>query len=168
MLYSNSTTPVSSAVLQNSTNGMLDFQPHFARSLPVQLLIGGIVLTLSFILLVHLCFTWQYHWPLGRINWILQFTGACSLLLNVTFILWIVLTALSEKSREWPYMFEYIAIDVPRISSWSIPEIVAWFVMEAATSALVAVSVFISTIYRGSTLHRSRIFNFSHFYTPRN
>lgn len=38
------------------------------------------------------------------------------------------------------YMFEYIAIDVPRISTWTIPEIAAWYVMEATTSALVAIT----------------------------
>lgn len=123
-----------------TSDPFLMYQPHFARSLPVQLLITGIVLTLTTTLLIHLCFTWQYHWPLARINWILQFTGACTLLFNIAAYLYVVLTALSNKSKEWPYMFEYVAIDVPRLSSWSIPEIAAWYAMEATTEALVAVS----------------------------
>lgn len=118
----------------------LQYQPHFARSLPVQLLLTGVVLTLTTTLLVQLFFTWQYHWPLARINWMLQFTGVCTLLLNITSILYVVLAALAEKSKQWPYMFEYVAIDVPRVGSWTTPEIAAWYVMEAATSALASVS----------------------------
>jgi hypothetical protein len=99
----------------------------------------GVVLTLTTTLLIQLCFTWQYHWPLARINWILQFTGVCTLLINILAIMFVVLTALMQTSKQWPYMFEYIAIDVPR-GSWSIPETAAWYVMEACTSALASVS----------------------------
>lgn len=53
-------------------------------------------------------------------------------------ILYVVLTALAATSRQWPYMFEYVAIDVPRLSLWSIRDIAAWYVMEAATSVLVS------------------------------
>ncbi|KAF8514648.1 hypothetical protein BU17DRAFT_52449, partial [Hysterangium stoloniferum] len=123
-----------------TSDPFLFFQPHFARSLPIQLLITGIVLTLTTTLLIQLCFTWQYHWPLARINWTLQFTGTCTLLINTIAILYVVLTALSQKSKEWPYMFEYIAIDVPLLTSWDIPEIAIWYVMEAATSALVSMT----------------------------
>ncbi|GJJ08604.1 hypothetical protein Clacol_002823 [Clathrus columnatus] len=55
-------------------------------------------------------------------------------------ILYVVLMALAATSRQWPYMFEYVAIDVPRLSLWTIPEIAAWYVMEAATSALVSIT----------------------------
>lgn len=120
----------------------LQYQPQFSHSLPVQLLITGIVLALTAVLLIHLCFTWQYHWPLARVNWTLQFTGGCTLLINIMAILYVVLTALAATSRQWPYMFEYVAIDVPRLSFWSIPEIAAWYVMEAATTVLVCVSSF--------------------------
>ena len=57
-------------------------------------------------------------------------------------IMFVVLNALAAKSKEWPYMFEYVAIDVPRIGYWSVPEIAAWYVMEACTSALASVSFF--------------------------
>ncbi|KIJ31263.1 hypothetical protein M422DRAFT_783817 [Sphaerobolus stellatus SS14] len=133
----NNTT--SSKLPQNySEDPFLQYQPHFARSLPVQLLIIGTVFALTSILIIHLGFTWQYHWPLGRVNWILQFTGASTLLLNVLAIILVVMNALVDKSRTWPYMFEYVAIDVPRLGSWSVAEVAAWYVMEAATSTLVS------------------------------
>ncbi|KAF8511523.1 hypothetical protein JB92DRAFT_2934067 [Gautieria morchelliformis] len=123
-----------------TSDPFLQYQPQFAHSLPAQLLMTGVVLTLTTTLLIQLCFTWQYHWPLARINWILQFTGVCTLLINILAIMFVVLSALMETSKQWPYMFEYIAIDVPRSDSWSIPEIAAWYVMEACTSALASIT----------------------------
>ena len=40
---------------------ILKYRPDFSRSLPVQILITGIVLTLTSVLLLHLLFTAQYH-----------------------------------------------------------------------------------------------------------
>ncbi|KAF8584304.1 hypothetical protein K439DRAFT_1660817 [Ramaria rubella] len=132
-----------------ASDPFLQYQPHFSLSLPVQLLFGGIVLTLTTTLLIQLCFTWQYHWPLARVNWILQFTAVCTLLLNIMANLYVVLTALAEKSKQWPYMFEYVAIDVPRVSAWTTPEVAAWYVMEAGTSALASIThiQFLSFLY---------------------
>ena len=123
-----------------TSDPFLEFKPQFAHSLPVQLLMTGVVLTLATTLLIQLCFTWQYHWPLARINWTLQFTAVCTLLINIVAIMFVTLTTLDAKSTQWPYMFDYVAIDVPRVGFWSIPEIAAWYVMEACTSALASVS----------------------------
>jgi hypothetical protein len=76
---------LSSTMAQNESSGydsdpILQFRPTFVESLPVQILLTGVVLTLVVILLLHLLFTTQYHWPLAHVNYMLQLTGVVTLL----------------------------------------------------------------------------------------
>ena len=134
-------------------NPILQHQPEFARSLPVQILLNGIVLTLTTVLLIHLLFTTQYHWTLAPVNYSLQLAGVLSLLTSLIATLSVVLTGSFEDTQVWPYMIKYIAKDVPPSSSysnitadepfestqWTTAELAAWYAMDATTSALVQV-----------------------------
>ncbi|KAJ7072763.1 hypothetical protein C8F01DRAFT_1105137 [Mycena amicta] len=116
-------TSLNSSFLTNSTeeygeDPYLKYRPAFARSLPVQILLTGVVLTLVAVLFIHLIFTAQYHWPLAPVNY----------------------------SQHWPYMLSYVAVNVPPSDSdtttngWSLAEKATWFVMNASTSGLIQIT----------------------------
>lgn len=153
---------LSSVMAQNNTtetgypsDPILKYRPPFAQSLPVQVLLTGIVLTLVAVLFLHLIFTAQYHWPLARTNYILQLTGVTTLLISLIATLYVVFTATVEQSQHWPYMLSYLAVDMPQISNsssinstdpilinqhvWSTAETATWVVMNATASVIVQV-----------------------------
>ncbi|KIJ15573.1 hypothetical protein PAXINDRAFT_163035 [Paxillus involutus ATCC 200175] len=135
---------------------ILKYRPPFAQSLPVQVLLTGIVLTLVAVLFLHLIFTAQYHWPLARTNYILQLTGVTTLLISLIATLYVVFTATVEQSQHWPYMLSYLAVDMPQISNsssinstdpilinqhvWSTAETATWVVMNATASVIVQIT----------------------------
>jgi hypothetical protein len=126
---------------------MLRYQPDFALSLPIQVLMTSITLTLVVVLLIQLMFTAQYHWPLAKANFLLQLSGVISLLISLVATLVIILQCVYERSREWPYMISYIAIPIPpdplnkqSLLEWTYAQQVAWTIMEAVVSGLVHVS----------------------------
>ncbi|KAJ8520174.1 hypothetical protein ONZ45_g2964 [Pleurotus djamor] len=123
----------------------LQYKPAFARSLPVQILLTGIVLTLVAVLFIHLIFTAQYHWPLAPVNYVLQMSGVITLLISLIATLHVVLSATLDESKNWPYMFSYMAVNVPPADAslgsdteegrqWTIAEKATWLVMNASTS----------------------------------
>lgn len=127
----------------------LEFRPPFARSLPVQILLTGIVLTLTAVLFIHLMFTAQYHWPLAPVNYVLQLSGVTTLLISLIATIHVVLSASRDESQTWPYMLSYIAVDVPpdiedNPTEWSIAERATWLVMTASTSGLIQVRLLFS------------------------
>ncbi|CAG8589092.1 9814_t:CDS:2 [Acaulospora colombiana] len=113
----------------------LDYQPAFAYSLPVQFLLTGAILAVCIILLIHLVFTVPYHWPLARLNYVLQMAGVCSLLLNLGITLSVILSDVHATSREWPYMLNYVAVDVP-LTNWTQVGAGWWYALDAVTSGL--------------------------------
>ncbi|KAG8714304.1 hypothetical protein FRC11_008983 [Ceratobasidium sp. 423] len=117
----------------------LQYQPSIAYSLPIQILITGIVFTLVLVLFIHLLFTAQYHWPLARLNYILQLCGVITLLIWLSATLIVVLKHAHERSRDWPYMFDYVAVDIPS-DAWSDTQEAWWLVMESTTSGLVHIT----------------------------
>ena len=129
---------------------ILQYRPNFTRSLPVQILLTGVVLTLVAVLFIHLIFTVQYHWPLAQVNYILQMSGVTTLLISMIATLHVVLAASIQESREWPYMLSYIAVDIPPLvidndrdeSGWSWVEQATWLAMNATTSGLIQVRYF--------------------------
>lgn len=153
---------VSPAMAQNASSPSYDsdpvlkYRPPFAQSLPVQIFTTGIILTLTAMLLLHLIFTAQYHWPLARLNYALQLTGVITLLASLIATLYIVFNSTVQESQHWPYMLSYIAVDMPKIGSnapinttdptlayqhqWSFAEMATWTVMNATTSVIVQVS----------------------------
>ena len=118
----------------------LKYRPEFARSLPIQILLAGIALTLVSVLLIHLIFTGQYHYPLAPVNYILQLSGVTSLLITLIATLHIVLSETINESQQWPYMLSYIAVSTPTGTVGSITARAIWAVMTAATSGLIQVS----------------------------
>ncbi len=128
----------------------LHYRPAYARSLPIQILLTGIVLTLVAVLFIHLIFTAQYHWPLAPVNYVLQMSGVTTLLISLIATLHVVLSATLEESQKWPYMLSYIAVNVPpmdtSISStstvWTTAELATWLIMNATTSGLIQVRFF--------------------------
>ncbi|KZT21092.1 hypothetical protein NEOLEDRAFT_1121684 [Neolentinus lepideus HHB14362 ss-1] len=124
---------------------ILKFRPAFARSLPVQILLTGVVLTLVGVLLIQLIFTAQYHWPLAPVNFVLQISGVTTLLISLIATLHQILCATMEESKGWPYMLSYLAVDVPPLqypsqSEWETAEVAAWLMMNATTSALIQIT----------------------------
>jgi len=128
----------------------LQYKPEFARSLPIQILVIGIVLTLVAVLLIHIIFTAQYHWPLAPVNYILQLSGVITLLISLIATLHVVLSTALSESEKWPYMLSYIAVNVPPMDlgdnddskpSWSLAERATWLIMNATVSGLIQVSI---------------------------
>jgi len=153
----------------------LKYRPPFVRSLPVQLLLTGVILTLTVVLLIHLLFTAQYHWPLAPVNYVLQISGVTTLLVSLIATIHVVLSASLEESSHWPYMLSYIAIEVPPSDEdfsegWSTAERTTWAVMTASTSGLVQVRRSLFTTLRSPFLIglRSHTYSFLLFYTRLN
>ncbi|KAJ6497555.1 hypothetical protein C8R45DRAFT_983381 [Mycena sanguinolenta] len=139
------------AANSNSTNTTaytedpyLKFRPPFARSLPIQILLTGVVLTLVAVLFIHLIFTAQYHWPLAPINYVLQISGVSTLLISLVATLHVVLSATQKESAQWPYMLSYVAVNVPPLDNstygWSLTQKATWLVMNASTSGLIQIT----------------------------
>lgn len=118
----------------------LEYQPHFAFSLPVQILCNGVILTLAAVLLIHLSLTAQYHWPLARLNYVLQLSAVVTLCIHLIATILVVFGSLHSDSRGWPYMLDYIAVELPP-ETWTIPQQTMWFTMQAVTSGLAHVGV---------------------------
>lgn len=145
MAQSNSTAYTDDPILQ--------YRPPFAQSLPVQILVTGIALTLAVVLLLHLIFTAQYHWPLARTNYVLQITGVVTLLVSISATIYVIFTTTIVQSQHWPYMLNYLAVDMPATNStlnstdptllyqqkWTPAESATWVVMNATTSVVVQV-----------------------------
>ena len=135
------------------------------------------VLALTAVLLFHLLFTAQYHYPLAPLNYLLQLAGVLSLLISLIATLYVVLTSSLKDSREWPYMLTYLAKDVPPSSTnatdlvyaptpWTTAELAAWYAMAATTSGLVQVKYIAllrllqpTTPFTNTPLGRSRTSN---------
>ncbi|KAK0486233.1 hypothetical protein IW261DRAFT_1454446 [Armillaria novae-zelandiae] len=126
----------------------LHYRPAYARSLPIQILLTGIVLTLVAVLFIHLIFTAQYHWPLAPVNYVLQMSGVTTLLISLIATLHVVLSATLEESQKWPYMLSYIAVNVPPMDTttsgattvWTTAELATWLIMNATTSGLIQIT----------------------------
>ncbi|KAL0573953.1 hypothetical protein V5O48_007994 [Marasmius crinis-equi] len=145
----------------------IGYKPAFARSLPVQILVTGVVFTLVSVLFIHLLFTGQYHWPLAPVNYILQLAGVTTLLISLIATINVVLQRTIAESDGWPYMVSYMAVPVPPsgnelddVTEWSLAERATWIIMTATTSVLVQIThiQFLGLLYP-STLEKRLIFS---------
>jgi hypothetical protein len=123
----------------------LVYQPSYAYSLPVQILLLGMVSTLAGVLLTHLIFTAPYHWPHAKLNYSLQLSGVLSLLVSTCLSLVVVLWNVHQTSRSWPYMLNYIGVQVP-IDGWALHAIAWWYGLDAVTSGLAHVRTRVRTL----------------------
>ena len=124
----------------------LAYRPAFVRSLPVQIMLTGVVLTLVAVLFIHLLLTAKYHWSLAPVNYVLQLSGVTTLLISLIATIHVVLSASFAESEKWPYMLSYIAVNVPPLDldinteGWTVAERATWLVMSACTSGLIQVT----------------------------
>ncbi|KAJ3848890.1 hypothetical protein EV368DRAFT_67894 [Lentinula lateritia] len=135
----------------------LRYKPEFARSLPVQTLVTGVVFTLVAVLFVHIVFTGQYHWPLAPVNYALQLSGVVTLLVSLIATIHVIFSSAINESQHWPYMLSYIAVNVPPLDmlnvapdpdsdtpsseiTWSPAERGTWLMMNASVSALAQIT----------------------------
>ncbi|KIY65322.1 hypothetical protein CYLTODRAFT_492428 [Cylindrobasidium torrendii FP15055 ss-10] len=132
--------------LAYDTDPYLQFRPAFSSSLPLQILIAGVIITLTSVLFIYLLFTAQYHWPLAPLNYVLQMSSVTVLLVSIIATLNVVLSATAKESQQWPFMLSYIAVKVPPLDGysdavgWSTVERTTWLLMNATTSGLIQIT----------------------------
>ncbi|EPQ32097.1 uncharacterized protein PFL1_00294 [Pseudozyma flocculosa PF-1] len=120
---------------------LLALMPDFAFSMPAQITVNGINLALVAVLVTHLLFTVQYHFPLSRRNFFLQISSSIMLLVSLSVTLHIILSQLEAKSQDWPFMFPYIGVQVPPgDESWTTVQEVFYLLMRAITTLLIHVT----------------------------
>ncbi|EMD32926.1 hypothetical protein CERSUDRAFT_118356 [Gelatoporia subvermispora B] len=147
---------------------ILQYRPPFARSVPVQILFTGIVFTLAAVLLIHLLFTAQYHWPLAPVNFTLQVSAVTTLVVSCVATIHVIMSTVSAQSREWPYMLDYIAVNIPPLTpepnqfingNWTTAGLAAWLLMNATVGMLIQLThiQFLTLLYP-STLERRLIY----------
>ncbi|CBQ67701.1 conserved hypothetical protein [Sporisorium reilianum SRZ2] len=124
-----------------SSDPLLALMPDFAFSMPAQIVVDGINIALISVLLIHLLFTVQYHFPLSRKNFYLQISSSLMLLISLSVTLHIILKRLEDESQRYPFMFPYIGIQLPPgDDSWTKLEEVFFLLMRAITTALIHIT----------------------------
>lgn len=113
--------------------------------MPTQMLIYGVVLTLLTVLLVHLVFTSRYHYPLAKLNFILLITSVVVTESLVCVVIAVVNSSLLDKSRGWPFMFNYAEEEVPS-PQWSKGTLIGWYMSQAIITLLTHVRSRVSSI----------------------
>ncbi|CAD6973429.1 unnamed protein product [Tilletia controversa] len=96
-----------------TSDEILSLLPAFSYSLPVQVLVTGINLSICTVILTHLLFTASYHYPLSKHNFLLQLGGATFLIINLATELSIIFAHAQKQSRRYPFGFNYVAVQVP-------------------------------------------------------
>ncbi len=124
-----------------SNDPLLALMPDFAFSMPAQIVVDGINIALISVLLIHLLFTVQYHFPLSRKNFYLQISSSLMLLISLSVTLHLVLQQLEDESQRYPFMFPYIGIQLPPgDNSWTQLQEVFFLLMRAITTALIHIT----------------------------
>lgn len=118
----------------------LAYRPSFTYSLPVQVLIQGTTLTLLTVLLIHILFTTQYHFPLSKFNYLLQLSGILLVLGSIIGSIVVVMAAQERSSTHWPYMLDYVSVNTPP-PTWSKQQRGAWFFLQSLCNGMVHVSI---------------------------
>ncbi|KDN45229.1 hypothetical protein K437DRAFT_274292 [Tilletiaria anomala UBC 951] len=116
---------------------LLALIPSFAFSMPAQIFINGMNLSLMIVLAVHLSFTTRYHFPLSKQNFLLQAGSTTLLLASLISETAVILKELKRKSHRYPYMFPYVGVQLPPPDhSWTIVQDVFYLLMLAMTTFL--------------------------------
>ncbi|PLW44847.1 hypothetical protein PCANC_10790 [Puccinia coronata f. sp. avenae] len=143
-----------------ASNPLLEYQPAYTYSMPTQLLIHGVVLTLLTVLLLHLLFTAKYHYPLAPCNFLLLL--AAVILTQLATLILVMLTNLHlfNRSRYWPFMFDYIEVTMP-LPDWNLVPLAGWYIMQGAVTFLAhATHIQFLTLLFPSSLERRLILAF--------
>jgi hypothetical protein len=114
---------------------LLAIMPDFAFSMPAQVVVDGVNLALTTMLTIQLLFTMQYHFPLSKKNYALQSCSTVLLLISLAVHLHTVLRTLEHQSHGWPYMFAYIAVQIPpQDGSWTLVQEAFYLLMRALST----------------------------------
>ncbi|WVO21355.1 uncharacterized protein IAS62_002663 [Cryptococcus decagattii] len=142
-----------------SEDPYLEYQPVLAYTLPIQLVVNGITGTLLCVLLIHLLFTTQYHYPLAPLNYFLQLSSIVTVLISVIIKLVIILVHCTSQADVWPYSLDYVAVNVPP-ETWSSGQNAAWCLLQALNAGLSNVThiQFLTLLYPSRTEARLIIF----------
>ncbi|KAJ9476856.1 hypothetical protein PHBOTO_000540 [Pseudozyma hubeiensis] len=125
----------------STADPLLALMPDFAFSMPAQIVVDGINIALISVLVIHLLFTVQYHFPLSRKNFYLQISSSLMLLISLSVTLHIVLDRLESESQRYPFMFPYIGIQLPPgDDTWTKVQEVFFLLMRAITTALIHIT----------------------------
>ncbi|KAL7422379.1 hypothetical protein Q5752_003025 [Cryptotrichosporon argae] len=130
----------------------LAYRPAFAYTLPIQVLAAGITLTLLVVLLIHLLFTTQYHYPLAPLNYALQLASVLSVLGTLLTKIIVVLGHSTDTAGTWPYDLQYIAVPIPP-ASWSTAQQAVWLLFLAINNGLAHIThiQFLTLLYPSRT-----------------
>lgn len=115
-------------------------QPKFATSVLCQSVAYGIVFALGAVLLGLLMFSARYHWPLSKVNFAMQLAALIIFLFQITLSISILLKFSRERSRTWPYMFDYIELAFPR-DTWNEAQTSAWLLLQGLTALAIHVTL---------------------------
>ncbi|WVQ72010.1 hypothetical protein IAR50_001554 [Cryptococcus sp. DSM 104548] len=137
----------------------LQYKPGLAYSLPIQILVNGITGTLLFVLLIHVLFTTQYHYPLAPLNYFLQLSSIVVVMISVIIKLVVMLRNCTVTTDRWPYGLDYAAVTIPP-SNWSTGQNAAWFLLQALNAGLSNIThiQFLTLLYPSRTEARLIIF----------
>ncbi|KAK6910868.1 hypothetical protein L486_05109 [Kwoniella mangroviensis CBS 10435] len=137
----------------------LQYQPNFAYTLPIQLLVNGITFTLLCVLLIHLLFTTQYHYPLAPLNYILQLLSILTVLISVIIKIVVILQHSAKSADTWPYDLDYVAVSIPP-PNWNTGKCAAWFFLQALNNGLSNIThiQFLTMLYPSRTEARLIMF----------
>lgn len=122
--------------------------PGFALSYPVQAAVGGIVFAFITSLMFHILFTSAYHYPLNRVNFLLQVVSTLFMWIFLSATLAMTLQDLYNFAQSWPYMFPYLAFSIPHRRDWNAVQIAFWDILSAfaSLSAHVRLNVYLYQI----------------------
>ncbi|ORX38325.1 hypothetical protein BD324DRAFT_655690 [Kockovaella imperatae] len=137
----------------------LAYQPDFSKSLPVQLFVNGVTMTLLIVLLLHLLFTTQYHYPLAPLNYSLQLISILVVFLSVIVKVWAILWECRTHASSWPYDLDYISVELPP-SPWTTAQKAAWWLLQALNNAFANIThiQFLTLLYPSRVEARLIIF----------
>lgn len=133
--------------------------PPFVLSYPVHVLMNGIVFAFIVSLLVHVIFTAVYHFPLNRMNFLLQLASCLLMLIMECTKIGITLSRMSYAGSVWPFMFPFMAPRLPNASRWPTVQTVFYSFLQMIT--------LLSSHVRPHDLCRPRISNSSRCYSRR-
>ncbi|MBW0525536.1 hypothetical protein O181_065251 [Austropuccinia psidii MF-1] len=143
-----------------SNNPLLAYQPAYTYSMPTQLLILGIVLTLLTVLIFHLIFTAKYHYPLAKANFLILLSAVILTQISTLIVVILINHYLFNRSRYWPFMFDYVEVTMP-MTDWKPLPLIGWYIMQSAVTLLAhATHIQFLTLLFPSSLERKLIIAF--------
>ncbi|KAH8922702.1 hypothetical protein BT69DRAFT_1205039, partial [Atractiella rhizophila] len=79
------------------------------------------------------------HIPISRANWWLQIAAVTITLSSVGTSLGLLFNSLRKKGHEWPFMFDYVEVDIPPtdddgVALWDGIQLISWEALQGAVA----------------------------------